>query len=69
MPFTSSCLVVSKFALCGMSFLAGVYSKDFILKMFSMRYVYVFGCFSLLAYSASSEIPHPPNSQEMSKLH
>jgi NADH-ubiquinone oxidoreductase chain 5 len=39
MPFTSSCLMVSNFALCGMPFVAGFYSRDFILEMFSMRYV------------------------------
>nr|YP_009350267.1 NADH dehydrogenase subunit 5 [Apilitermes longiceps]AQP26717.1 NADH dehydrogenase subunit 5 [Apilitermes longiceps] len=43
MPFTSSSLMVSNFALCGMPFLAGFYSSDYILEMFSMSYVNVFG--------------------------
>jgi NADH:ubiquinone oxidoreductase subunit 5 (subunit L)/multisubunit Na+/H+ antiporter MnhA subunit len=33
MPFTSSCLVVSNFAICGVRFLPGFFSKDFILEM------------------------------------
>jgi len=36
-PFTSSCLMVSNFALCGMPFLAGFYSRDFIWEIFSMK--------------------------------
>jgi NADH-ubiquinone oxidoreductase chain 5 len=50
--FTSSCLMVSNFAVCGMPFLAGFYSRDFILEMFSMSYANMFGfycCFFLLA--------------------
>jgi len=47
MPFTSASLMVSNFALCGIPFLAGFYSKDFILEMFSIRYVNVFGFFLL----------------------
>nr|URX52923.1 NADH dehydrogenase subunit 5 [Glyptotermes sp. 5 AB-2022a] len=39
MPFTSVCLSVSSFALCGMPFLAGFYSKDLILEVVSFSYV------------------------------
>jgi len=42
MPFTSTCLMASNFALCGMHFWTGVYSRDFILEMLSMRYVNTF---------------------------
>jgi len=40
-PFTSSSLMVSNFALCCVPFLAGFYSRDFILEMFSIRYINV----------------------------
>ena len=40
-PFTSLSLMVSNFALCGIPFLAGFYSRDFILEMFSMRYIFI----------------------------
>jgi NADH:ubiquinone oxidoreductase subunit 5 (subunit L)/multisubunit Na+/H+ antiporter MnhA subunit len=45
--FTSSSLMVSNFALCGVPFLAESYSKDFILEMFCMRYVNIFCCILL----------------------
>jgi NADH-ubiquinone oxidoreductase chain 5 len=43
MPFTSVCLSVSRFALCGVPFLAGFYSKDLILEMVSLSYINFFG--------------------------
>ena len=46
-PFTSSSLIVSNFVLCGIPILAGFYSRNFILEMFSMRCVNMFGFFLL----------------------
>jgi NADH-ubiquinone oxidoreductase chain 5 len=40
--FTSSSLMVSNFALCGLPFLAGFYIKDFILELFFVKYVNIF---------------------------
>jgi NADH:ubiquinone oxidoreductase subunit 5 (subunit L)/multisubunit Na+/H+ antiporter MnhA subunit len=42
-PFTSVCLGVSGFALRGIPFLAGFYSKDFILEMASFSYINLVG--------------------------
>nr|QWL25015.1 NADH dehydrogenase subunit 5 [Cryptotermes brevis] len=49
MPFTSVCLGVSSFALCGMPFLAGFYSKDLILELVSFSYINFVGFFLFFA--------------------
>nr|ASY97957.1 NADH dehydrogenase subunit 5 [Gongylus gongylodes] len=50
MPLTSACFMISNFALCGMPFLAGFYSKDVILEVISLSnlnmYMYMLFFFS-----------------------
>nr|AOY39845.1 NADH dehydrogenase subunit 5 [Tomicus piniperda] len=42
MPFTCVCLNISNFALCGLPFLSGFYSKDLIVEMFSLNVSNIF---------------------------
>jgi NADH:ubiquinone oxidoreductase subunit 5 (subunit L)/multisubunit Na+/H+ antiporter MnhA subunit len=47
-PFTSVCLSVSSFALCGIPLLAGFHCKHHILEMVSFSYINLIGFFSIL---------------------
>nr|YP_010827580.1 NADH dehydrogenase subunit 5 [Galinthias amoena]WFD61176.1 NADH dehydrogenase subunit 5 [Galinthias amoena] len=58
MPLTSACFMVSNFALCGLPFLAGFYSKDMILEVVSlsnlnlfMYFMYFFSTGLTVSYS------------------
>jgi NADH-ubiquinone oxidoreductase chain 5 len=48
-PFSSS-LMVPNSVLCGVPFLVGFYSKDFILELFSMRYVNMIGFLFIICF-------------------
>nr|UZT27019.1 NADH dehydrogenase subunit 5 [Xyloterini sp.] len=39
MPFTMTCMNICNFALCGVPFMSGFYSKDLILDVLSMKYL------------------------------
>nr|ARH53981.1 NADH dehydrogenase subunit 5 [Pantoxystus rubricollis] len=41
-PVTSVCLNISNFALCGLPFLSGFYSKDLVAEILSMEYIGLF---------------------------
>nr|AST10228.1 NADH dehydrogenase subunit 5 [Abachrysa eureka] len=51
MPLTISCMNVANLALCGMPFLAGFYSKDLILELFSMS---IFNILMFILYFLST---------------
>nr|YP_010463260.1 NADH dehydrogenase subunit 5 [Ischnodemus noctulus]UUJ37784.1 NADH dehydrogenase subunit 5 [Ischnodemus noctulus] len=41
-PYTSSCFLISSMSLCGLPFLSGFYSKDYVLEQMSLGYYNIF---------------------------